>query len=304
IIILFLFSSRRRHTRSKRDWSSGVCSSDLYYLKHEENHHLYPEFDSLEDLKIMDPACGSGHILLYAFDMLYEMYEEAGYPSRDIPQLILENNLYGLDIDKRAQQIANFALLMKAAEKQPRFVSRLSRKGINPKLNVYEIVDADQSLSEEAIDYFVQNETEKSLIKELMDQFENGKQFGSLINPIEVPYIEWKNRINDLENQQKDLIEESYSNELKEKLIPVLKQAYLLYQKYDVVVTNSPYHNKYNPELKKFMNKQYNDYKTDLYSAFIYKTSLMTREKGYSALMTPYKWMYITSHEKLRETII
>lgn len=275
-----------------------------YYLKHEENHHLYPEFDSLEDLKIMDPACGSGHILLYAFDMLYDMYEEAGYPSREIPKLILEKNLYGLDIDKRAQQIANFALIMKAAEKQPRFISRLSRKGETPKLNVYEIVDADQSLSEEAIDYFVENKTEKSLIKELMSQFENGKQFGSLINPIELPYEEWLNRINELENRQNDLIEESYSHELVEKLLPVLKQAYLLYQKYDVVVTNPPYHNKYNPVLKKFMNKEYNDYKTDLYSAFIYKTSLMTKENGYSALMTPYTWMFISSHEKLRIFVV
>lgn len=275
-----------------------------YYLKHEENHHLYPEFDSLEDLKIMDPACGSGHILLYAFDMLYDMYEEAGYPSREIPQLILEKNLYGLDIDKRAQQIANFALIMKAVEKQPRFISRLSRKGINPKLNVYEIVDADQSLSEQAINYFVENETEKSLINELMSQFENGKQFGSLINPIELPYEEWMNRINKLENRQNDLIEESYSHELVEKLLPVLKQAYLLYQKYDVVVTNPPYHNKYNPVLKKFMNKKYNDYKTDLYSAFIYKTSLMTREKGYSALMTPFTWMFISTHETLRKNLL
>lgn len=275
-----------------------------YYLKHEENHHLYPEFDSLEDLKIMDPACGSGHILLYAFDMLYDMYEEAGYPSREIPQLILEKNLYGLDIDKRAQQIANFALIMKAAEKQPRFISRLSRKGINPKLNVYEIVDADQSLSEEAIDYFVENETEKSLINELMSQFENGKQFGSLINPIELPYEEWMNRINKLENRQNDLIEESYSHELVEKLLPVLKQAYLLYQKYDVVVTNPPYHNKYNSVLKKFINQHYKDYKSDLYSAFIYKTSQMTKENGYSALMTPFTWMYISTHENLRKTIV
>lgn len=275
-----------------------------YYLKHEENHHLYPEFDSLEDLKIMDPACGSGHILLYAFDMLYDMYEEAGYPSREIPQLILENNLYGLDIDKRAQQIANFALIMKAAEKQPRFISRLSRKGETPKLNVYEIVDSDKTLSEEAINYFVKNETEKSLINELMSQFENGKQFGSLINPIELPYEEWMNRINELENRQNDLIEESYSHELVEKLLPVLKQAYLLYQKYDVVVTNPPYHNKYNPVLKKFMNKEYNDYKTDLYSAFIYKTSLMTKKNGYSALMTPFTWMFISSHEKLRNYLL
>lgn len=275
-----------------------------YYLKHEENHHLYPEFDSLEDLKIMDPACGSGHILLYAFDMLYDMYEEAGYPSREIPQLILEKNLYGLDIDKRAQQIANFALLMKAAEKQPRFISRLSRKGENPKINVFEIVDADQTLTEEAIDYFALDETEKSLINELISQFENGKQFGSLIKPIDVSYKDWINRINNLEKQQKDLIEGSYFKELNEKLLPVLKQAYLLNQKYDVVVTNPPYHNKYNKVLKKFINSNYKDFKTDLFSSFIKKSKNLLRSFGYAALMTPYTWMFLSSHKKLREYVL
>ncbi|MBU9710539.1 BREX-1 system adenine-specific DNA-methyltransferase PglX [Evansella tamaricis] len=275
-----------------------------YYLKHEENNQLYPEFDSLEELKIIDPACGSGHILIYAFEMLYDMYVEAGYPSREIPQLILENNLYGLDIDKRAQQIANFALLMKAAEKQPRFISRLSRKGESPKLNVYEIVDADKSLSEEAIDYFTKNETEKSLINELLSQFENGKQFGALINPIEIPYVEWINRIYELESRKSDLLDESYFNELKDRLLPVLTQALMLYQKYDVVVTNPPYHSKYNTVLKKFINQHYNDYKSDLYSAFIYKTTKMVKKNGYSSLMTPFTWMFITTHEKLRLMLI
>lgn len=275
-----------------------------YYLKHEENHHLYPEFESLEDLKIMDPACGSGHILIYAFDMLFDMYEEAGYPSREIPQLILEKNLYGLDIDKRAQQIANFALLMKAAEKQPRFISRLSRKGQSPKLNVFEIVDADQSLSEEAIDYFAENETEKSLINELLSQFENGKQFGSLINPIEVPYEEWIVRLYSLEDQKGDLLDESYFQELKVKLLPVFEQALLLYQKYDVVITNPPYHNKYNSVLKKFINTKYKNNKADLFSAFIQKAKNQTKNFGYAALMTPYTWMFLSSHEKLREFIL
>ncbi|MBP1950688.1 BREX-1 system adenine-specific DNA-methyltransferase PglX [Virgibacillus litoralis] len=275
-----------------------------YYLKHEENHHLYPEFDSLEELKIMDPACGSGHILLYAFDMLYDMYEEAGYPSREIPQLILENNLYGLDIDKRAQQISDFALLMKAAEKQPRFISRLSRKGISPKLNVYEIVDTDQSLSEEAIDYFVENETERSLVNELLGQFENGKQFGSLINPIDIPYEEWIDRIKSLENRQNNLIDETYSKELKEKLLPVLEQALILYQEYDVVVTNPPYHNKYNSVLKSFMKKNYTQFKTNLYSAFIIRCKEMSKAYGYSALLTPFTWMFISTHEQVRKHII
>ncbi|WP_241680230.1 BREX-1 system adenine-specific DNA-methyltransferase PglX [Metabacillus mangrovi] len=275
-----------------------------YYLKHEENYHLYPEFESLEDLKIMDPACGSGHILIYAFEMLYDMYEEAGYPSREIPQLILEKNLYGLDIDKRAQQIANFALLMKAAEKQPRFISRLSRKGISPKLNVYEIIDVDQSLSQEAIDYFVENETERSLFNKLLSQFENGKQFGSLIIPLEIPYEEWIIRVDNLEKQQDDLIEESYSKELINKLVPILKQAYLLFLKYDVVVTNPPYHSKYNKVLKQFINKYYENYKYDLYSAFIYRANQMVTTNGFSALMTPFTWMFISRHEKLREYLI
>ncbi|CAM3489266.1 BREX-1 system adenine-specific DNA-methyltransferase PglX [Aeromicrobium ponti] len=275
-----------------------------YYLKHEENHHLYPRFESLEDLKIIDPACGSGHILIYAFEMLYDMYEEAGYPSKEIPQLILENNLYGLDIDKRAQQIANFALLMKAAEKQPRFISRLGRKGQSPKLNVFQIVDAYQPLSEEAINYFADSDTEKSLIKELLNQFENGKQFGSLIDPIEIPYREWINRLYQLENKNSDLIDESFYKELQTKLLPVLKQGLLLKQKYDVVVTNPPYHNKYNPLLKKFMNQNYKNYKSDLYSAFIYRAIQMSKKNGYAALMTPLTWMFITTHYLLRKFII
>jgi len=275
-----------------------------YYLKHEKNHHLYPEFESLEDLKIIDPACGSGHILIYAFEMLYDMYEEAGYPAREIPQLILEKNLYGLDIDKRAQQIANFALLMKAAEKQPRFISRLSRKGQSPKLNVFEIVDADQSLSEEAIDYFTENETDKSLINKLLSQFENGKQFGSLINPINIPYGEWINRLYNLEDQKSDLLHEAYFNELKYKLLPILEQALLLSRKYDVVVTNPPYHNNYNDILRKFMENKYENYKSDLYIAFIFKTLKMLKPKGYTGLMTPFTWMFIVTNEKIRRFVL
>ncbi|ASF41330.1 SAM-dependent methyltransferase [Halobacillus halophilus] len=275
-----------------------------YYFKHKENHHLYPRFDSLEDLKIMDPACGSGHILIYSFDMLYDMYEEAGYPSREIPQLILENNLYGLDIDKRAQQIANFALLMKAAEKQPRFISRLSRKGKSPKLNVYEIVEADQTLSEEAINYFAENKMEKSFINELLSQFENGKQFGSLINPIELPYEEWINRLYNLDDQKVNLLDESYIKELKVKLLPIIEQANLLYQRYEVVITNPPYHSRYNKVLKKYMNEKYKDYKTDLYSSFIYQTKTITKDNGYFVLVTPYTWMFISTHEKLRKNLL
>ncbi|SDK32559.1 BREX-1 system adenine-specific DNA-methyltransferase PglX [Lacicoccus qingdaonensis] len=275
-----------------------------YYLKHEENHHLYPEFDSLEEMKIMDPACGSGHILLYAFDILYDMYQEAGYPSRNIPELILANNLYGLDIDKRAQQIANFALLMKAVEKQPRLLARLNRKKEPIKINVYEIVDADQSLSEEALNYFTKCDTQKRKVRETMSQFKNAKQYGSLIFPIDQPYFEWEKRITKLIKNPRDLFEDTYSKELSEKLLDITKQASLLREHYDIVITNPPYHSKYNNDLKKFIVENYNDYKMDLYSAFIVRATKMLKFNGYSSLMTPYTWMFISSHKTLRSYLL
>ncbi|WP_271398741.1 BREX-1 system adenine-specific DNA-methyltransferase PglX [Salinicoccus roseus] len=275
-----------------------------YYLKHEENHHLYPEFNSLEELKIMDPACGSGHILLYAFDMLYDMYQEAGYPSRDIPQLILENNLYGLDIDKRSQQIANFALLMKAVEKQPRLLSRMNRKKEALKINIYEIVDTDQSLTEEAINYLAKDSKENRKIKEIMRSFENGKQFGSLIIPPKAPYRKLINNLKSLSTNSQDLLDEVYLSEIKNKLLPLLLQSWLLFEKYDVVVSNPPYHNKYNVSLKNFVNEYYKNYKTDLYSAFIYRVNNLNKERGYSSLMTPYTWMVLSSFQNLRNYIL
>ncbi|PUB09612.1 BREX-1 system adenine-specific DNA-methyltransferase PglX [Paenisporosarcina sp. OV554] len=272
-----------------------------YYLKSSYDEKVFPEFDSLEELKVIDPACGSGHILLYAFDLLYEMYEEAGYPSREIPKLILENNLYGLDIDKRAQQIANFALVMKVLEKQPRFF----KKNHKQSLNVIEIVDTDYSLPNEAIEFFTKDNNEKEIIKELQKIFENGKQFGSLLD---IDYLEYKElieRILNFDGEKADLLEQTYIYELKDKLLPLLKQAQLLSQRYDVVCTNPPYHNKYNKILKDFMStEKYKNYKSDLYSAFIFRATQMTKKDGYAALMTPFTWMFISSHEKLRNFII
>jgi hypothetical protein len=275
-----------------------------YYLKHEENHHLYPEFDSLEELKIMDPACGSGHILLYAFDMLYDMYQAAGYPSRDIPQLILENNLYGLDIDKRAQQIANFTLLMKAVEKHPRILSRMNRKQGIIKTNVHEIVDADLSLSEEAIDYFTKNSLEKKTIREILEKFKNAKQYGSLIREIKIPFQKWIDKLRDFENVNKDLIEKAYISELRLKLLPILRQGQLLSSKYHVTITNPPYHSNYNEKLKKFLVKEYKDYKIDLYSCFMNRMHSFTGDNGYVSMVTPYSWMFIVSHKNLRKNLL
>ena len=273
-----------------------------YYLGSSTNpKKLVPEFNSLEEIKIIDPACGSGHILVYAFDLLFEMYEESGYPLREIPTLILENNLFGIDIDKRATQIANFALVMKAVERQPRLLRKHKKNNI--KVNILEIVDSNYSISEEAINYFTSNLEERELIKNLQEKFKNGKQFGSLITPLTLSYVEWIHRITSYDLEKADLIEQTFIEELKQKLLPLLKQALLLSDKYHIVITNPPYHNKYNPVLKEFMSEKYNDYKIDLYSAFIYRTTKMIIENGYVGLMTPFTWMFISTHEKLRRHI-
>ncbi|QWI15407.1 BREX-1 system adenine-specific DNA-methyltransferase PglX [Bacillus wiedmannii] len=271
-----------------------------YYLKSSEKLPI-PEVEVLEEIKVIDPACGSGHILVYAFDLLYDMYLEAGYSERDIPRLIIEKNLYGLDIDKRAVQMASFALMMKGQEKYRRFLKQAN----DLRLNILEFRDS-VSISEEALEFLGEHIGDISWIASLEKQFANAKQFGSLIVPEEKGslYLEYIKCIESFKLDTTDLLEEVYITELKESLMPVLKQAYLLALKYEVVFTNPPYHNKYNPILKKFILNYYQDYKADLYSAFIHSCIRMTNDNGFSSLMTPLTWMFISSHEKLRKYLI
>lgn len=268
-----------------------------YYLHAKSKSVSASEYLELESIKILDPACGSGHILVYAFDLLYDMYESQGYPAREIPALILTQNLYGLDIDKRAAQLAGFALLMKARSKD----RRLFRQEI--KLNIYDFKDAEK-ISNEALEYFCKNENEIKEIKELVKQFSNAKSFGSLIVPPDLDYEDYLRRLEGLDEGVEDLFERRKVEELKEKLIPLFTQVSILSKKYHVVVTNPPYHNKYNTEMKKFIQEHYADYKADLYSAFIYRCTRMTLPYGYCGMMSPFTWMFINAHEELRLHII
>ncbi|MGG4042784.1 BREX-1 system adenine-specific DNA-methyltransferase PglX [Bacillus smithii] len=287
-----LYDEWKPENHLAKDWE--------YYLKSSEKLPI-PGNISLEEIKVIDPACGSGHILVYAFDLLYDMYLEAGYPEREIPRLIIEKNLYGLDIDKRAVQLASFALMMKGQEKYRRFL----KKATDLNLNIHEFVDSEP-ISEEALAYLGEKVGDVSWVAALQEKFGNAKQFGSLLVPDEQAsfYLKYIEAIESYDVNEVELLEETYIIELKEKLLPLLIQAYLLALKYEVVVTNPPYHNKYNPVLKKFMNDNYKDYKSDLYSAFIYRCTQMTVENGFAALMTPFTWMFISSHEKLRKYII
>ena len=254
---------------------------------------------SIEEIKFFDPCMGSGHILVYAFDVFFEIYKELGYSKRDIPELILKNNLYGLDIDKRAYQLAYFAVLMKArAENRSIF-----KKNIVP--NVF-VIQESGDISREVIDYI--KSIDSSLadnIEYLIDAFKSGKEFGSLIQVRNLSYDEMEFKLNNLLNRgNSTLLSSSLNKIIKEKVLPLVIQAKLLSYKYECVVTNPPYMNKFEKSLKDFAKKYYKDYSKDLFSMFIYRNFDFCKENGYSALMTPFVWMFIKNYTKLREFII
>ncbi|HJV44870.1 MAG TPA: BREX-1 system adenine-specific DNA-methyltransferase PglX, partial [Bacillota bacterium] len=280
---------------------NGLAKEWPYYLKHTQSDKLLPNFKgNLEEMKFFDPACGSGHILVAAFDYFFEMYIEQGYRETEIPVIILEKNLYGCDIDKRATQIASFALYMKATEKDHRILKRSLVKTFH----VMEIMESE-NLTDEEWDWIAPEVEEQFHLKNMVSQFANGKQFGSLIQPERLEYDCFITKINEAAQQpERDPIQSVIISNVASKLLPVLKQARLLSNQYDVVVTNPPYHNKFNPVLKDFMNQEYGDFKSDLYSAFIYRSMKMTKENGYSAFMTPFTWMFIGSYEGLRQFMI
>lgn len=280
--------------------SSKLYEQWEYYLtKDEIPSKILPEhITKLEDIRLIDPACGSGHILIESFDLFYQMYLERGYNPREIPNVIMENNIYGMEIDKRSAQIAHICLVLKALEKQSRMLKRSKKLSYH----IFEFKDAVQTI--EGLHYCF-DESEVEQIKELEDYLKNAKQFGSLIQLPEYDYESLLYKAKKyLTKETSDLFENSTQELFEEFLIPMLELSIAMNTKYDVVCTNPPYHNKYNPTLKTFMQKKYPDTKSDMYSAFIEKCFKWTTRNGYSAMMTPFTWMFITTHEKLRKFIL
>ena len=279
--------------------SSKLYEQWEYYLtKDEIPSKIVPEhITRIEDIKLIDPACGSGHILIESFDLFYQMYLERGYNPREIPTVIMENNIYGMEIDKRSAQIAHISLVLKALEKQSRMLKRSKKLSYH----IFEFKDAMQTI--EGLHYCF-DESEVEQIKELEDYLRNAKQFGSLIQLPEYDYESlWHKAKKYLTKETSDLFESSTQELFEGFLIPMLEHAIAMNTKYDVVCTNPPYHNKYNPALKAFMQKNYPDTKSDMYSAFIEKCFKWTTKNGYSAMMTPFTWMFIATHEKLRKQL-
>lgn len=281
-------------------------SSDLeYYLdknSNESENNCINKID-ISKIKLLDNAMGSGHILVYAFEVFYKIYKEAGYSEREIPKNILVNNIYGIDIDGRATQLATFALIMKARQ----YNRRLFREIIKEKLelNIVEIHETN-IFSNEDIEYFIgDDENLRPMIEGLIGNYLDAKEYGSIINLEKVNIDIIKERLNQISiNEIDDLINMESKLKIKNILPQIIKQYEIMINKYDIVVTNPPYMGNYDNKLKKYINTNYNQYKKDIFSVFIKKNFDYSKDNAYLAFMTPMVWMYIKTFEKLREYIL
>lgn len=274
-----------------------------------------------ESIRVLDPACGSGHILVEAYNVLYRIYEDRGYRSREIPELILKNNLFGLDIDDRAAQLAGFALLMRVRQDDRRLFSRNNGCGIE--LNVYSLqesrhlniqklwqalnlnADAQHGQTQDLLTVAQATDDPRlTLLKDLHQRFLNAKTLGSLIS---------------ISTEQASAIEELYTTILElskngdnmqrpesKKLLPLLAQARLLAKRYDAVIANPPYMGSkgMNADLKEFAKKQFPNSKSDLFAIFIERNLDLTKESGVVAMITMQSWMFLSSYESLRTRIL
>jgi type II restriction/modification system DNA methylase subunit YeeA len=253
-----------------------------------------------ETITVLDPACGSGHILVVAYDVLKAIYLERGYQARAIPRLILEKNLYGLDIDDRAAQMAGFALLMKARADDRRLFNE------PPKLNVLSLQESkglDAAALAQAINASGSGRVNEAQLRWLIDTFEHAKTFGSLIQIGQQPSV----NLRDLLSLMQQTIHEGdlYAKAAAQDVLPLVQQALALEMKFDAVIANPPYigSKNMNFELKEFSAKFFARSKSDLFAVAIERFVGYVKPTGFSGFMTPFTWMFLSSFEGVREIV-
>jgi type IIS restriction enzyme len=281
-----------------------------YYIDSEAEENL--EKIKIEDIKILDPAMGSGHILVYAFDLLFEMYENLGWSTKESVLSILKNNIYGLEIDERAGQLASFALMMKAREKSSRLFSALKREE-DFKLNTL-IIEESNSLSERVKNRIKANNLNN--LNKIIEDFEDAKEYGSILKlkSIDKEILEKEFNIlkeNFNNNEQETLIfnEDEMNIDINEELELIeslIKQHITLTNQYEAVVTNPPYMGGkgFSTKLKAYTEKNYKDSKSDLFAVFIERCNEFTKKNCYTSMITMQSWMFLSSFETLRKNII
>ena len=303
-----------------RLWVEGHPNDELkanwkYYLEEakqepeveEKLAEIRREYAKLspEDIKLIDPCMGSGHILVYAFDVLMQIYESAGYGQRDAARSILENNIYGLDIDDRAFQLAYFAVMMKARQYNRRILTG------EHKPNLYSIKESN-GINRNHLKYFGMNLSEDdkekavSQVNALLDTFIDAKEYGSILAVEEYDWKLLESFVADSEPTGQISMETVGIEDTKEALLQMIEQGKVLGQKYWVTVTNPPYAGGSNLSVKlnNYLKKNYPDSKTDLFAVFIERCGKMIMENGYQSMITQHSWMFLSSFEKLRKKMM
>ena len=277
----------------KMGWKYYLPEAEQTQEVRKQLDEIQSEYANLDvkDIKVIDPCMGSGHILVYDFDVLMQIYTSTGWDQREAAQSILKNNLFGLDIDDRAAQLAYFAVMMKARQ----YDRRLLTRGIQP--NIYSIRESN-GIQAMTIEYFHKNDPKlKSDIERIVTEMRDAKEYGSILNitPVDFAglYARFDEIRNDINMMQMSALEE---------LLPLVKCAEVLAQKYDVVVTNPPYMAVSNAGAKvnDYVKKNFPDSKADMFAVFIERCGQMAKKNGYQAMITQHTWMFLGSYEGLR----
>ena len=281
----------------ERNPNSLIKNKLEFYIEPKEGEVYKDEVVNISELTFFDDCMGSGHILVYAFEVFIEIYKECGYTEKEAAINIVENNIYGLDIDKRAYQLAYFAIMMKARS----YNRKIFSKELNTNLAV---IEESNNIEFKENDIHIDKKY-KDTIQYLIDKYTDAKEIGSLQTIEKREYEELENYIIEMElDVNIDLIKVNWLNQVGTKIKKLIKQADIMSNQYYIVATNPPYLNKYTGKMKKFVNNNYKEYSGDLFSVFIYRNLEFCKKDGYTAFMTPFVWMFIKTYINLRKFII